>query len=205
MRGEMLIALVECPALEECRNLISTFSETGFSGCANTTALRAMQSKPSVVQQKPPQNPNLQAHASNLALVPLLSRDLGVLGCPGQERRGWWGGAAAGGWHFVAVLPSWWDAVVSHPGRGGWSGVLGWRSVDPERSQDSEMGSEWYLMACLRFEMLRPELESASYLSAGLIRIRPIFLQKLVWCRNTCLLRDEFKLWEIPQTCLSGT
>lgn len=71
MRGEMLIALVEWPALEECRNLISTFSETGFSGCANTTVLRAMQSKPSVVRQKAPQKPSLQAHASNLALVPL--------------------------------------------------------------------------------------------------------------------------------------
>lgn len=105
----------------------------------------------------------------------------------------------------MVVLPSWWDAVVSHPGRGGRSGVLGWRSVESERSQDSKMGSEWYLMGRLRFEMLRPELESASYLSSGLIRIRPVFLQKLVWCRNTCLLRAEFKLWELLQTCLSGT
>jgi len=65
----MLMALVECPALEECRNLISTFSETGFSGCANTNVLQAMQLKPSVVQQKPPQNPNPKANASNFALI----------------------------------------------------------------------------------------------------------------------------------------
>lgn len=65
----MLMALVECLALEECRNLISTFSETGFSGCANTNALQAMQSKPSMVQQKPPQNPNPEANANKFALI----------------------------------------------------------------------------------------------------------------------------------------
>lgn len=59
----MLMASVECLALEECRNPISTFSETGFSGCANTNVLQGVQSRPSMAQQKPPQNP--KAKASN--------------------------------------------------------------------------------------------------------------------------------------------
>lgn len=61
------MALVKCLALEEYRNLISTFSETGFSGCANINALQAMQLRSSMVQQKTPQNP--KANASNFALI----------------------------------------------------------------------------------------------------------------------------------------
>lgn len=61
------MAVVECPALEECRNLISTFSETGFSGCANTNVLQALPPRPSVGQQKLPQNP--KANATNFALI----------------------------------------------------------------------------------------------------------------------------------------
>lgn len=50
------MALITCSALEECRNLICTFSETGFLGCAHTN----VQLKPGVVWQ-PPQDPNLEA------------------------------------------------------------------------------------------------------------------------------------------------
>lgn len=56
MWEETFVALITCPTLEECRNLICTFSETGFLGCAHTN----VQSKPHVVWQ-PPQKPNLKA------------------------------------------------------------------------------------------------------------------------------------------------
>lgn len=57
------------PALEECRNLISSFSETGFSGCANTKVLPAVLSRPSRVQQNPPQNPSAEANDSKVTLT----------------------------------------------------------------------------------------------------------------------------------------
>lgn len=66
---EMLVALAKCPALEEHRNLISTFSETGVSGCANTNALQAVQSKPSVVQQKTPTKPQSRGQCYQLCFI----------------------------------------------------------------------------------------------------------------------------------------
>lgn len=59
----------QCPALEKCRNLISTFSETGFSGCANTNVLPAVLSGPSTLQQNPPQNPTAEANDTKTTLI----------------------------------------------------------------------------------------------------------------------------------------
>lgn len=76
------MALITCPALEECRNLICTFSETGFLGCAHTN----VQLKPGVVRQ-PPQDPNLEAVPQPCPHSLLKSCPLCCSGFPGTDSR----------------------------------------------------------------------------------------------------------------------
>lgn len=116
----------QCPALEECRNLISTFSETGFSGCANTNMLPAVLSRPSTVQQNPPQNPNAEAKDSQFTLIlscqhsPLCHRFPQVPRNRWVARYGSWGVSEP----LLRMDVSWWDPKVSHPGCGTQRGIL---------------------------------------------------------------------------------
>lgn len=115
----------QCPALEKCRNLISTFSETGFSGCANTNVLPAVLSGPSTLQQNPPQNPTAEANDQNHSYSLLPTFPFVPQISPGARKQV--GGKVQLGGVSEPLLRmdvSWRDSKVSNPGCGTQRGIL---------------------------------------------------------------------------------